>query len=49
VLARADENGVPDFNRDVCSACSRRSLARRLAERHYEQHEPGPDDPAEES
>jgi hypothetical protein len=49
VLGRAGETGVPDFNRNVCPACSRRSLARRLAERHYEQYEPGPHDPAAES
>jgi len=49
VLARAGETGVPDFNRNVCPACSRRSLARRLAERHFERYEPGPPDAAEES
>ncbi|HSV93777.1 MAG TPA: 2Fe-2S iron-sulfur cluster-binding protein [Desulfobacterales bacterium] len=49
VLRRAGETGVPDFNRNVCPACSRRSLARRLAERHYEQYETGPHEPAAES
>jgi predicted molibdopterin-dependent oxidoreductase YjgC len=38
VLERARESGVPAFNASVCPACSRRSLARRLAERHFEQH-----------
>jgi heterodisulfide reductase subunit A len=38
VLERAGESGVPAFNTSVCPACSRRSLARRLAERHFEQH-----------
>lgn len=38
VLERAGESGVPPFNASVCPACSRRSLARRLAERHFEQH-----------
>ncbi len=38
VMERAGENGVAAFNAGVCPACSRRSLARRLAERHFEQH-----------
>ncbi|MCK7469753.1 MAG: hypothetical protein MZU95_02295 [Desulfomicrobium escambiense] len=37
----AGETGVPAFNPSVCPACSRRNLARRLAERHFEQHEIG--------
>jgi predicted molibdopterin-dependent oxidoreductase YjgC len=37
VLERADEKGVPAFNTSTCPACSRRNLARRLAERHFEQ------------
>jgi len=37
VLERADEKGVPAFNTRICPACSRRNLARRLAERHFEQ------------
>jgi predicted molibdopterin-dependent oxidoreductase YjgC len=38
VLERAGEGGVCAFNASVCPACSRRNLARRLAERHFEQH-----------
>ena len=38
VLERAGEGGVLAFNASVCPACSRRNLARRLAERHFEQH-----------
>lgn len=49
VLERAGEAGVPDFNRSICSACSRRRLAHRLAERHFEQYESGTPGPAEES
>ena len=37
VLERADEKGVPAFNTRICPACSRSNLARRLAERHFEQ------------
>jgi ferredoxin len=37
VLERAGESRVPAFNASVCPACSRRNLAKRLAERHFEQ------------
>jgi bidirectional [NiFe] hydrogenase diaphorase subunit len=49
VLERAGESGVPDFNRNVCPVCSRRSLAHRLGERYFEQYELEPPDPGEES
>jgi heterodisulfide reductase subunit A len=48
VLERAGEAGVPAFNASVCPACSRRHLARRLAERHFEQHAVEPRDAGEE-
>jgi len=38
VMERAGESRVPAFNASVCPACSRRNLAKRLAERHLEQH-----------
>jgi predicted molibdopterin-dependent oxidoreductase YjgC len=38
VMERAGESRVPAFNASVCPACSRRNLAKRLAERHFEQH-----------
>jgi len=49
VLERAGESGVPAFNASICPACSRRNLARRLAERHFEQHAVEPRDAGEES
>jgi heterodisulfide reductase subunit A len=42
VMKRAGEAGVPAFNASVCPACSRRNLAKRLAERHFEQYAGGP-------
>lgn len=39
VLNRAGEAGVPPFNREICPECSRQRLARRLAERHFEQYQ----------
>jgi predicted molibdopterin-dependent oxidoreductase YjgC len=38
VMERAGETLVPAFNASVCPACSRRNLAKRLAERHFEQY-----------
>ena len=38
VMERAGETAVPPPNVHVCPACSRRRLARRLAERHFEQY-----------
>ena len=48
VMERAGESRVPAFNVSVCPACSRRNLARRLAERHFEQREVEPRDAGEE-
>jgi hypothetical protein len=48
VMERAGESRVPAFNASVCPACSRRNLARRLAERHFEQREVEPRDAGEE-
>jgi predicted molibdopterin-dependent oxidoreductase YjgC len=42
VLNRAGEAGVPAFNTSVCPACSRRNLAKRMAERHFEQYQGEP-------
>ncbi|MGD9973779.1 MAG: 2Fe-2S iron-sulfur cluster-binding protein [Desulfatirhabdiaceae bacterium] len=39
VMDRAGESGVPVPNINVCPACSRRNLAKRLLERHFEQYE----------
>ncbi len=48
VLDRAGESGVPAFNADICPACSRRHLARRMAERHLDQYALEPHDSREE-
>jgi heterodisulfide reductase subunit A len=48
VMVRAGEPGVVPPNLRVCPACSRRNLARRLAERHFEQLEIEPLAAAEE-
>jgi len=42
VMNRAGEAGVLAFNTSVCPACSRRNLAKRLAERHLEQYQGEP-------
>jgi len=39
VTERAGEVKVPPPNQSVCPDCSRRSLAARMAERHFEQYE----------
>jgi bidirectional [NiFe] hydrogenase diaphorase subunit len=48
VMERAGETQVPPPNAHVCPACSRRNLARRLAERHFEQYAFEPLDAGEE-
>lgn len=44
IMERAGEAQVPPFNITVCPACSRRTHARRLAERHFEQYQIEPTD-----
>jgi predicted molibdopterin-dependent oxidoreductase YjgC len=39
IMDRAGERQVPAFNASICPACSRRNLAKRLAQRHFEQYE----------
>jgi predicted molibdopterin-dependent oxidoreductase YjgC len=41
ITERAGEVKVPPLNQSVCPDCSRRSLAARMAERHFEQYETG--------
>ncbi len=41
VMERAGEPKVPAPNQNVCPECSRRNLAARLAERHFEQYDLG--------
>lgn len=48
VMDKAGESGIPAFNASVCPTCSRRSHARRLAERHFEQFEHASAQPQEE-
>jgi hypothetical protein len=48
VMVRAGEPNVAPPNVQVCPACSRRNLARRLAERHFEQYELEPHGEGEE-
>lgn len=41
ITDRAGEAKVPPPNQSVCPDCSRRNLAARMAERHFEQYETG--------